>query len=74
MIVGISSRYGLDIVGSEFESRYDQEFSLLHVVQTGSGASLVSYVIETDYSSPWVNLLGREADPNLQPVLRSRKY
>jgi hypothetical protein len=30
--VGIATGYGLD------ESRYGQEFSLLHVVQTGSGA------------------------------------
>jgi hypothetical protein len=29
--------------GSEFESRWGQEFSLLHVVQTGSGAHPVSY-------------------------------
>jgi hypothetical protein len=33
--------------GSEFESRYDQEFSLLHVVQTGSGAHPASYPTDT---------------------------
>jgi hypothetical protein len=29
--------------GSEFESRYGQEFSVLHVVQTGSGVHSASY-------------------------------
>jgi hypothetical protein len=29
--------------GLEFESRYDQEFSLLHVIQTGSGVHPTSY-------------------------------
>jgi hypothetical protein len=29
--------------GSEFESRQGKEFSLLHVVQTGSGAHPASY-------------------------------
>jgi hypothetical protein len=29
--------------GSEFESRQDQEFSLLHVVQTDSGVHPTSY-------------------------------
>jgi hypothetical protein len=30
---------------SEFESREDQEFSLLHVVQTGSGVHRTSYAL-----------------------------
>jgi hypothetical protein len=30
---------------SEFESQEDQEFSLVHVVQTGSGAHPVSYTM-----------------------------
>jgi hypothetical protein len=33
--------------GSEFESLYGQEFSLLHVVQTGSGAHSASYPMGT---------------------------
>jgi hypothetical protein len=33
--------------GSEFESRYGQEFSLLHDVQTGSGAHPASYPVGT---------------------------
>jgi hypothetical protein len=37
---------------SEFESRWGQEFSLLFVVQTGSGAHPTSYPIGTGDSSP----------------------
>jgi hypothetical protein len=37
---------------SEFESRYGQEFSLLHVVQTGSGVHPTSYPMGTGGSSP----------------------
>jgi hypothetical protein len=33
--------------GSEFESRWGQEFSLLHVVQTGSGVHPTSYPMGT---------------------------
>jgi hypothetical protein len=43
--------------GSEFESRQSQEFSLLHVVQTGSGGHPTSYPIGTEGSFP-----GLEAD------------
>jgi hypothetical protein len=42
--------------GSEFESRYGQEFSLLHVVQTGSGVHPNSCL------SPGVKRPKREAD------------
>jgi hypothetical protein len=38
--------------GSEFESRYDQEFSFLHVVQTGSGVNPISYPMGTRGSFP----------------------
>jgi hypothetical protein len=41
--VGTATGYGLETKGSEFESRWGQEFSLLHVVQTGSGAHSTSY-------------------------------
>jgi hypothetical protein len=34
----INIRRGLTIEGSEFESRWLQEFSLLHILQTGSEA------------------------------------
>jgi hypothetical protein len=43
--------------GSEFESRYGQEFSLLHIVQTGSGVHPTSYRMDTGGSFP-----GRKAD------------
>jgi hypothetical protein len=33
--------------GSEFDSRWGQEISLLHVVQTGSGAHPASYPMGT---------------------------
>jgi hypothetical protein len=45
--VGIPTGYGLDERGSEFESRYGQEFSLLHVVQTGYGVHPASYPMGT---------------------------
>jgi hypothetical protein len=48
--------------GSEFESRYDQECSLLHVVQTGYGVHPISYPMGTAGSFPGVKRPGREAD------------
>jgi hypothetical protein len=41
--VGIVAGYGLDTEGSEFECQEGQEFSLLHVVLTGSAAHRISY-------------------------------
>jgi hypothetical protein len=38
--------------GSEFESRYGQECSLLHVSQTGSGTHPASYQMGTGGSFP----------------------
>jgi hypothetical protein len=38
--------------GSEFESQKGQEFSLLHVVQTGSGVHPTSYPMGTGGSFP----------------------
>jgi hypothetical protein len=46
------SQSGGTAEGSKFESRQGQEFSLLHVVQTGSGAQPVSYRMGTEGSSP----------------------
>jgi hypothetical protein len=54
--------YGLDDQGGEFESRWWQEFSLLHVVQTGSGAHQTSYRMSTGGSSSGVKRPGREDD------------
>jgi hypothetical protein len=55
--------------GSEFESRLRQEFSLLQVVQTDSGAtqSFIWWVLGT--LSPGVKRPGREAD-NLPPTIK----
>jgi hypothetical protein len=46
--VGIATGYGL-----EFESRQGQEFSLLHVVQTGSGAHTAFSPMGIGGSFPW---------------------
>jgi hypothetical protein len=48
--------------GSEFKSWYGQEFSLVHVVQTGSGAHPVSYPMSPGGSFPEEKRQGREAD------------
>jgi hypothetical protein len=48
----MATGYGLDDQGSEFECRWVQEFSLLHVAQTGSGAHTASYQIATGGSFP----------------------
>jgi hypothetical protein len=59
-VVGIVTSYGLDdrkAEISEFESRWGQEFSLLHVVQTGSGVNPISYPMYTAGPLP----VGKEA-------------
>jgi hypothetical protein len=45
-----------------FESRQGQEYSFLHVVQTGSGAHPASYPMGTDGSFPGIKWSGLEAD------------
>jgi hypothetical protein len=45
--VGIVTGYGLDDRASEFESRQGQEFSLLRVFRTASGAHPASYPMGT---------------------------
>jgi hypothetical protein len=49
-VVGIATGYGPK--RSEFESRWGQEFSLLPVVQTDSGAHPASYPVGTGDSFP----------------------
>jgi hypothetical protein len=46
-VVGIATDYGLDDQGVEFEFRWGQEFSLLYVVQIGSGVHPTSYPMGT---------------------------
>jgi hypothetical protein len=53
---------GWTVEGSVFESRWCQEFSLLHVVHTGSGAHPASYKMGTGASFPEVKRPGREPD------------
>jgi hypothetical protein len=48
--------------GSKFKSRYGKEFSILRVIQTGSGGHPVSYPMSTADSIPGVKRQGREAD------------
>jgi hypothetical protein len=48
--------------GSKFESLDDQGFSLLHVVQTGSGVHPTSYTMDTGCSFPGIKRPGPEAD------------
>jgi hypothetical protein len=47
---------------SEFESHWDQELSLLNVVQTDSGAHPVSYPMDSGALFLGVERPGREAD------------
>jgi hypothetical protein len=51
-VVGIATSYGLDDKGSEFESRWGQEFSLLQIIQTGSEVPPTSYPMGTGGSFP----------------------
>jgi hypothetical protein len=46
----------------EFESRQGKKFSLLHIVQTGSGVHPTSYTMGSGGSFPGVRQQGREAD------------
>jgi hypothetical protein len=61
-IVGIVTGYGLDDRGVEVESQYGQEFSVLHVIQTGSWVHPTSYPMGTGGSFPGGKRPGREAD------------
>jgi hypothetical protein len=60
--VGIATVYGLDDRGVEFEPRWGQDFSLLPVVQTGSGVHPTSCLMGRGAFSPRVKRPGREAD------------
>jgi hypothetical protein len=47
---------------SELESLWRQEFSIIHDIQTGFGARLVSYPMSTGGSFPEVKRPGREGN------------
>jgi hypothetical protein len=58
--IGIATGWTTERSG--FESRQGQEFSLLNVVQTGSGVHPTSYTMSTGSSFPGVKRQGHEAD------------
>jgi hypothetical protein len=61
--VGIATGYGPDDQGGrEFEFRWSQTISFLHIVQIGSGVHPTSYKMGSGGSFPGVKLQGREAD------------
>jgi hypothetical protein len=60
-VVGIATGYGLDDRGVGVRVPVGSQFSLLHVVQTGSGAHLSSYTIGNGAHSPGVKRPGSEA-------------
>jgi hypothetical protein len=60
--------------GSKFESREDQEFSLLHVIQTGFGVHLTSYPMGSRCSFPGGKSgRGMKLTTHFHPLPRSRK-
>jgi hypothetical protein len=59
--------------GSEFESRQGDEFSLLHIVHTGSGVHPTSYKMGTGGSFPGVKRQGREADHSPPTSAKGKK-
>jgi hypothetical protein len=61
--VGIATGYGVTTKGSEFEFPWGQEFSLLHVVQTGSGVHPASYPMGTGGSLPGGKAAGADQSP-----------
>jgi hypothetical protein len=60
--------------GSGFESQYGRGFSLLHVVQTGSGVHPTSYPMGTRALTPGVKRPGREADYSPPTKGRGQEY
>jgi hypothetical protein len=65
--------YLLDDRGVEFESRYCQEFSLLHIVQTGCGAHPASYQMGSGAFSPGVKRPEHEVDHSPPTIAEVRK-
>jgi hypothetical protein len=61
-VVGIATGYGLDDRGIGVRVVVGQEFSLLYVVQTGSGIHPTSYPMVPGALSPGVKRPGCEAD------------
>jgi hypothetical protein len=66
--LGIATREG-----REFEFRWGQKFSLLLIVQTGSGFHPTSYKMNTGGSFPRVKRQGREADYSAPTSAEAKK-
>jgi hypothetical protein len=60
-------------MGLEFEFRWGQEFSLLHIVQTGSEVHPASYKMGTGGSFLGVKRQGCEADHSPQTSAKVKK-
>jgi hypothetical protein len=71
--VGIATDYGLDGSEVEFGPQKGKEFSLLHIVQTGSGSHLASYPMGTGRSFLGVKRQGCEADHSLPTSAEIKK-
>jgi hypothetical protein len=61
-VVGIATGYRMDDRGVGVRVPVGQEFSLLHVVQTGSGVHPTSYSMDSGGSFPGVKAAGCESD------------
>jgi hypothetical protein len=59
--------------GSQLESQWGEEFSLLHFVQIGSGVHPTFYLIGTRGSFPGVKRQGHEADHSLPTSAEIKK-
>jgi hypothetical protein len=76
MLIFVTSRdsvVGIGTEGSEFEFRWGQEFSLLHVVQTGSGAHPASYPMGTGGSLSEVKAAGAWSWPLISSYGRGQE-
>jgi hypothetical protein len=57
----------------EFESRQGKNFSLLHIVQTGSGVHPTTYKMGTGGAFPGIKRQGREADHSPPTIAEVKK-
>jgi hypothetical protein len=58
---------------SEFEARWGQDFSPLHVIQTGYGAHPATYPMDNRDSFPGVKRPGREAEHSVPTTAEVKK-
>jgi hypothetical protein len=60
--IDIATSYGLNVWGSIPGGGVGRNFFLIHRIQTGTGAHLVSYTMGSVGSFPGGKVVGREAD------------